>query len=37
MLSQALLPSTLLIHANGGEVETPAVAPLYSSTTMVLF
>ncbi|KAF8728965.1 hypothetical protein HU200_018268 [Digitaria exilis] len=38
MLSQALLPSTLHLHAHGGgEVETPAVAPLYPSATMVLF
>ncbi|XP_062204311.1 ammonium transporter 3 member 1-like [Phragmites australis] len=36
MLSQALLPSTLHVRANG-DVETPAVAPLYPSASMVLF
>ncbi|WVZ88671.1 hypothetical protein U9M48_035163 [Paspalum notatum var. saurae] len=36
MLGQALLPSTLHARADG-DVETPAVAPLYPSATMVLF
>ncbi|KAJ1265065.1 hypothetical protein BS78_08G049600 [Paspalum vaginatum] len=36
MLGQALLPSTLHVRASG-DVETPAVAPLYPSASMVLF